>query len=301
MNVITLIQQFLVGDKAPVLAAKIAAGAKPVKAATQLGADPRLAELLATLQLATTAAEIDHAYTFAQSCMHGQSVGYFYQSLGMQCLWSHNFRVLVNPAALNGEFFCRSAYGFAAEKVMSILETSGMFAENCRFSEFQGDAGAMKSMTRTVVSYEIVESATKAFCYDKIQRVVTESVQERPYLDFGITGLEGTRPVTRVVEVGVEYTEEQWMEFFLDDSNVQIPYRVYKRLDRIRTLKFQQEKVAEILGGVGMEEATYQQLQTIKEMAKDMWYVGQESLFTIDLEEQVEKLLAEKYPTVTTP
>lgn len=100
---------------------KVNKGMRPVKAAISLGADSNLASIVAVLKLATTAEEINLAYSQegARSCMTGELVGTFYASNKIQCIWSPNFRVLYNPTT---KVACGSSYGFHRDILRPLLK-----------------------------------------------------------------------------------------------------------------------------------------------------------------------------------
>jgi len=100
------------------------AGRKPVKLACGLGASYDAAEILAPLSVARTAAEITAAYAALPqgSCMAGKDVGPFYAQLGVECLWSPNFRALVLPHPDRaGAWVTPRAYGIHRERVLALL------------------------------------------------------------------------------------------------------------------------------------------------------------------------------------
>ena len=73
-------------------------GMRPVKAAIRLGAEPEKAQIFATLKIAKTAEEITAVYKNdkIRSCMTGDDVGPFYAANGISCIYSGNYRCLVN-------------------------------------------------------------------------------------------------------------------------------------------------------------------------------------------------------------
>lgn len=99
----------------------VAKGQRPVKAAIRLGADAKLAQLVATLKVAYTAEEISTVYANMSvlSCMTGQDVGPFYEKYSIACLYSNNFRTLVNTdnMVLSG-----ASYGYHGQRVQELLQ-----------------------------------------------------------------------------------------------------------------------------------------------------------------------------------
>lgn len=73
-------------------------GMRPVKAAIRLGAEPEKAQIFAGLKLATTAEEITAVYSndSVKSCMTGKDVGPFYATNNIGCIYSNNYRCLIN-------------------------------------------------------------------------------------------------------------------------------------------------------------------------------------------------------------
>lgn len=99
----------------------VAKGQRPVKAAIRLGADVKKAQLVATLQVAVSAEDIDAVYsdTSVKSCMTGSNVGEFYEAHSVACIHSPNFRTLVN--VLNNTLV-GSSYGYHGHKVQELLQ-----------------------------------------------------------------------------------------------------------------------------------------------------------------------------------
>lgn len=97
-------------------------GRKPVKLACALGASYDAAEIIAPLRLATTADEINAAYSRgSQSCMAGKPVGAYYAALGVYCLHSDNFRALVLLDPKTGYFVTPRCYGVHCSAVPKFL------------------------------------------------------------------------------------------------------------------------------------------------------------------------------------
>lgn len=117
----TLLAQAL-GIDPSAFQAGIAKGRKPVKLACTLGASYDAAEILAPLHLATTADEINTAYSKAnQSCMAGKPVGAYYAALGVSCLYSDNFRALVIQDPKTGYLVAPRCYGVHCSAVPKFL------------------------------------------------------------------------------------------------------------------------------------------------------------------------------------
>lgn len=97
-------------------------GRKPVKLACALGASYDAAEIVAPLKLATTADEINTAYSRgSQSCMAGHPVGAYYAALGVSCLYSDNFRALVLQDPETGNLITPRCYGVHCSAVPKFL------------------------------------------------------------------------------------------------------------------------------------------------------------------------------------
>lgn len=100
--------------------AAIARGTRPVKAALKLGADIQLAQLVGSLQLATSVEEIDTVYADerTKSCMVGYNVGEFYSAHGIGVIHAPNYRRLVG---LETGVLAPRGYGFHGYKVDDLL------------------------------------------------------------------------------------------------------------------------------------------------------------------------------------
>jgi hypothetical protein len=111
--------------------AAVTRGTRPVKAALKLGADIQMAQLVAALQLATSAEEIDTVYADqrTKSCMVGYNVGEFYSAHGIGVIHAPNYRRLVG---LETGVLAPRGYGFHGEKVDELLGD--------RVMEGQGDS-----------------------------------------------------------------------------------------------------------------------------------------------------------------
>lgn len=100
--------------------ASITRGTRPVKAALKLGADVQTAQLVASLQLAISAEEVDIVYADerTRSCMVGASVGKFYHAHGVGVIHAPNYRRLVG---LETGVLAPRGYGFHGAKVDDLL------------------------------------------------------------------------------------------------------------------------------------------------------------------------------------
>ena len=96
-------------------------GMRPVRAAMRLGAVENVAQLLAPLKLAISAEEINEAYDGqVRSCERSQEVGPFYESMGVGCIYSQNYRNLVN---LGTGDVVEETYGFQRMVVDELLQS----------------------------------------------------------------------------------------------------------------------------------------------------------------------------------
>ena len=120
LDIQTLVASIL-GIDATAFKKGLAKGQKPVKLTCKLGADYHKASLLASLNLAVTAAEINAVYAdeTIRSCMTGKKVGDYYAQMGVSCLHGANFRALV--VEKEGVFYTPRCYGVAMDAVADLL------------------------------------------------------------------------------------------------------------------------------------------------------------------------------------
>lgn len=103
-------------------------GMRPVKAAIKQGASAPVAQLVASLTLATSVAEINSVYadTRTRSCMVGAEVGEFYHAHGIGVIHAPNYRRLVG---LETGVLAPRGYGFHGNKVDDLLGDRAMEVE----------------------------------------------------------------------------------------------------------------------------------------------------------------------------
>ena len=120
LDIQTLVASIL-GIDATAFKTGLAKGQKPVKLACKMGADYHKASLLASLNLAVTAAEINTVYAdeTIRSCMTGKNVGDYYTQMGVSCLHGANFRALV--VEKGGVLYTPRCYGVAMDAVANLL------------------------------------------------------------------------------------------------------------------------------------------------------------------------------------
>ena len=128
-------------------------GMRPVKAAIRLGASPEKAEIFATLKIAKTAEEITAVYKNdnVRSCMTGNDVGPFYAANGISCIYSGNYRCLVNTKTMT---LCskgyQKGYGYHRDIITPELEkyfTGGRFITS---SEVMKEEWASSEVLRVI-------------------------------------------------------------------------------------------------------------------------------------------------------
>lgn len=130
----------------------LAKGQKPVKLACKLGADYHKASLLASLNLAVTAAEINTVYAdeTIRSCMTGKKVGEYYAQMGVACLHGANFRALV--VEKGGVLYTPRCYGVAMDAVADLLGDLLVVSRD-RFGHIVSDNNSVtKELTPKMVS-----------------------------------------------------------------------------------------------------------------------------------------------------
>lgn len=130
----------------------LAKGQKPTKLACKLGADYHKASLLASLNLAVTAAEINAVYAdeTIRSCMTGKNVGDYYTQMGVACLQGANFRALV--VEKGGVFYTPRCYGVAMDAVADLLGDLLVVSRD-RFGHLVSDKNSVvKELTPKMVS-----------------------------------------------------------------------------------------------------------------------------------------------------
>lgn len=131
----------------------LAKGQKPVKLACKLGADYHKASLLASLNLAVTAAEINTVYAdeTIRSCMTGKKVGEYYAQMGVSCLHGANFRALV--VEKEGVLYTPRCYGVAMDAVADLLGDLLLVVSRDRFGHIVSDKNSIiKELTPKMVS-----------------------------------------------------------------------------------------------------------------------------------------------------
>lgn len=135
----------------------LAKGQKPVKLACKLGADYHKASLLASLNLAVTATEINAVYAdeTIRSCMTGKTVGDYYAQMGVSCLHGANFRALV--VEKDGVLYTPRCYGVAMDAVADLLGDLLVVSRD-RFGHIVSDRNSVtKELTPKMVSTKSAE------------------------------------------------------------------------------------------------------------------------------------------------
>ena len=142
----------ILGIDATAFKTGLAKGQKPVKLACKMGADYHKASLLASLNLAVTAAEINTVYAdeTIRSCMTGKNVGDYYTQMGVSCLHGANFRALV--VEKEGVFYTPRCYGVAMDAVADLLGDLLVVSRD-RFGHIVSDNNSVtKELTPKMVS-----------------------------------------------------------------------------------------------------------------------------------------------------
>ncbi len=151
LDIQTLVASIL-GIDATAFKTGLAKGQKPTKLACKLGADYHKASLLASLNLAVTAAEINTVYAdeTIRSCMTGKKVGEYYAQMGVACLHGANFRALV--VEKEGVFYTPRSYGVAMDAVADLLGDLLVVSRD-RFGHIVSDKNSIiKELTPKMVS-----------------------------------------------------------------------------------------------------------------------------------------------------
>ncbi len=128
-------------------------GVRPVKAAIRLGASPEIAQIFAGLKLATTAEEITAVYKndAVKSCMTGKDVGPFYVANGIGCIYSNNYRCLIN---LTTKSLCDKGYGYHRDIITSEMRkyfTSDNFISNNEIIKEEYESAEILKVIRTPI------------------------------------------------------------------------------------------------------------------------------------------------------
>lgn len=125
-----------------------------VKAAVRLGADSNIAQIFAPLKLAMTSEEIIKAYsTPVRSCMSNDiTVGDFYSTNQIYCIWSECFRVLYNPKT---NIILDSSYGFHRDIVMKELSKQITVSEDNFLPIFSKEIIEKVSVTTAILSFAV--------------------------------------------------------------------------------------------------------------------------------------------------
>ncbi len=160
MNILTAIAQQILSINADRFHQGINQGRKAVKLACSLGASYDAAEFLAPLKLATTADQIDEAYASpVKSCMQNRPVGRFYAQMGVQCLYSSNFRALIMPHPTTpGVWVTPRAYGVHADRATRLLAdilivSPELFSESLPKEEWVEDHSTRELVALGVYEY----------------------------------------------------------------------------------------------------------------------------------------------------
>lgn len=151
LDIQTLVASIL-GIDATAFKKGLAKGQKPAKLACKLGADYHKASLLASLNLAVTAAEINTVYAdeTIRSCMTGKKVGDYYAQMGVSCLHGANFRALV--VEKGGVLYTPRCYGVAMDAVADLLGDLLVVSRD-RFGHIVSDNNSVtKELTPKMVS-----------------------------------------------------------------------------------------------------------------------------------------------------
>jgi hypothetical protein len=152
LDIQTLVASIL-GIEATTFKKGLAKGQKPVKLACKLGADYHKASLLASLNLAVTATEINAVYAdeTIRSCMTGKKVGEYYAQMGVSCLHGANFRALV--VEKEGVFYTPRCYGVAMDAVADLLGEDLLVVSRDKFGIIVSDKNSVtKELTPKMVS-----------------------------------------------------------------------------------------------------------------------------------------------------
>lgn len=142
----------------------LAKGQKPVKLACKLGADYRKASLLASLNLAVTAAEINAVYAdeTIRSCMTGKNVGNYYAQMGVSCLHGANFRALV--VEKEGMLYTPRGYGVHSNAVADLLGGDLLVVSRDKFGIIVSDKNSVvKELTPKMVSTQSAKYQAEYF------------------------------------------------------------------------------------------------------------------------------------------
>lgn len=147
-------------------------GMRPVKAAIRLGAEPKAAQLFASLKLVTTSEEINEVYSNENvtSCMRGHEVGQFYEANDFGVIYSDNFRCLINVktgALVRSNHRSTFGYGYHRDQICHVLAehyTSDELVTNKVYSERPVIVGYTNTTTEQfeVTSYHY--KIDKLFC-----------------------------------------------------------------------------------------------------------------------------------------